>query len=126
MAQIPETGFLVIADLTGYTALTERLDPEEISEIMSRVKREAATLVEQRVGEDPARLVAGERLVPVRRRLQGVPADDDAARLLCLPEPDEEVREADDRARLLPAGPLDRLRQRVVGAVRQRVAVDDE
>ena len=41
---------VVFSDLTGYTALTERLDPEEISEIMSRVKREAATLVEQHGG----------------------------------------------------------------------------
>lgn len=41
---------VLFSDLTGYTALTERLDPEEISEIMGRVKREASTIVEQHGG----------------------------------------------------------------------------
>ena len=49
-----------------------------------------------------------------------------APRLLRVPEPREEVREPDDRARRPVTGALDRLRQRVVGAVRERVAVDDE
>ena len=83
-------------------------------------------LLEQRGVEHAAALVAVECFVPVRRNLERVPADDDAPRLLRVPEPRQEVREPDDRARRPAARTLDRLRQRVVGAVRQRVAVDDE
>jgi len=41
---------IVFADLSGYTALNERLDPEEVDAIMARIKREAAALVEAHGG----------------------------------------------------------------------------
>lgn len=36
----------VFSDLSGYTSLNERLDPEEVETIMSRIKKEAARIVE--------------------------------------------------------------------------------
>jgi len=77
-----------------------------------------AQLLEDRRLELAARLVDGQRLVPVRRYLERVPRHQHRVRLLRLPQPEQEVREADDRVQ------TDRLRQRVVGPVRQRVAVD--
>ena len=71
-------------------------------------------------------LVRGERLVPVRRNRERVPADEHRARLLGVVEPRQHVREADDRAGRAAAGAADRLRQPVVGAVGERVAVHDE
>ena len=53
-------------------------------------------------------------------RVERVPADEHRLRLLALPEPLQEAREADERVE------ADRLRQRVVGAVGERVAVDRE
>ena len=75
-------------------------------------------LLEDRLLELAARLVLGQRLVAVGRRLERVPGDEHRLGLLRLPEPHQEVREADERVQ------ADRLRQRVVGAVGQRVAVD--
>ena len=80
-------------------------------------------LLEQGVVEHPSRLVAGKRLVPVRRRLERVPADDDRARLLGVPQAQQEVREADERSGRPAARARDRLRQPVVRAVREAVAV---
>lgn len=40
----------VFSDLSGFTALNERLDPEEVEEIMGRVKREATSIVERHGG----------------------------------------------------------------------------
>ena len=82
-------------------------------------------LLEQRVLELAPRLVGRQRLVAVRRRLERVPADEHRLRPLGIPEPHQEPREADERVRR-PAVALDRLRDRVVGAVCERVAVDRE
>jgi class 3 adenylate cyclase len=41
---------IVFSDLSGYTALNERLDPEEVEAIMDRVKREASTIIERHGG----------------------------------------------------------------------------
>src|SRR5919109_3365540 len=90
-------------------------EPERFDELRQQVE-----LLQQRRLEDPSRLVLLERLVPVGRRGQRVPADEHRARLLHLPEPDEHVRESDNRVL------VDRLRQRVVRAVRERIPVDDE
>ena len=60
--------------------------------------------------------------MPVRRRVERVPRGEERARLLRLPQPEDEVREADERR----SGEPDRLRQRVVGAMSERVAVEDE
>ena len=37
---------VVFSDLTGYTAMNERLDPEEVEALMSRLKAEAVDIVE--------------------------------------------------------------------------------
>ena len=75
-------------------------------------------LLEQRLLEHPPGLVRLVRLMPVRRNLERVPADEHRVGALCLPESREHVREADDRVQ------PDRLRQAVIGAMRERVAVD--
>ena len=49
-----------------------------------------------------------------------------AAGCSVVPEPKERVRESDERAAGLPPAPLDRLRQPVVGAMGEVVAVDRE
>jgi class 3 adenylate cyclase/tetratricopeptide (TPR) repeat protein len=41
---------IVFSDLTGYTSMNERLDPEEVEAIMSRVKNEALRIVERHEG----------------------------------------------------------------------------
>ena len=92
-----------------------RLEPERLDE-----RRQEVELLEDRVLEDAARLVGGQRLVPVGGRVERVPADEHRLRLLGLPQPLQEPREADERVE------ANRLRQRVVGAVRERVAVDRE
>ena len=71
------------------------------------------------------RLVRRKRRVPVRRDVERVPGDDDRARPLVLPQAQEHVREADERFRAAVRS-AHRLRQRVVRAVREGVAVDDE
>ncbi len=37
---------IVFSDLSGYTAMNEKLDPEEVEEIMSRIKEESVNIVE--------------------------------------------------------------------------------
>ena len=62
---------VVFSDLTGYTALNEALDPEEVEAIMGRVKREAIAVVE-RHGGHVNQFVGDEVIamfgVPVARR----------------------------------------------------------
>ncbi len=41
---------VMFSDLTGYTALNEAFDPEEVEEIMSRIKREAIAVIERHGG----------------------------------------------------------------------------
>jgi len=41
---------VVFADLSGYTSMNERLDPEEVEAIMSRIKNEAVRIVEGHEG----------------------------------------------------------------------------
>ena len=41
---------IVFADLSGYTSMNERLDPEEVEAIMSRIKNEAVCIVERHEG----------------------------------------------------------------------------
>lgn len=41
---------IVFSDLSGYTSMNERLDPEEVEAIMSRIKVEAAKIVEGHEG----------------------------------------------------------------------------
>src|SRR5262249_26044420 len=88
--------------------------------------REQGELLEQLVVELPSALVGRKRLVPVRRHLERIPADDQGPRLLGVPEAQEKVREADEGVRRPALRSSDRLRQRVVGAVGERVAVDHQ
>ena len=62
----------------------------------------------------------------IGRLLQRVPRDEHGARRLRLIEPQQEIGEAEDGAGRLAAAPEDRFRQRVIGAVGERIAVDDE
>jgi class 3 adenylate cyclase/tetratricopeptide (TPR) repeat protein len=62
---------VAFSDLSGYTALNERLDPEEVEAIMGRIKREAVAIIErhggtvnQFVGDEVMALYG----VPVARR----------------------------------------------------------
>ena len=41
---------IVFSDLSGYTAMNERLDPEEVQALMSRIKLEAVRIVESHGG----------------------------------------------------------------------------
>ncbi|HEC61684.1 MAG TPA: hypothetical protein ENI27_05455 [bacterium] len=41
---------ILFSDLSGYTAMSERLDPEEVENIMSRIKAEASKIVESNGG----------------------------------------------------------------------------
>jgi len=41
---------VAFSDLSGYTALNEKLDPEEVEAIMGRVKREAVAIIERHGG----------------------------------------------------------------------------
>jgi hypothetical protein len=65
--------------------------------------RQSSELVHQSIVEFATGLVIGERLVTVGFRFQRVPRDEHRARLLREVEPQQEIREADDGARLLPA-----------------------
>ena len=83
-------------------------------------------LLEELRVELTARLVALERCMSVRRHVEGVPADDHGAGTLALPEADEHVAEAGESVPWRAVCPPDRARESVVGAVGERVAVDDE
>jgi class 3 adenylate cyclase/tetratricopeptide (TPR) repeat protein len=41
---------IAFSDLSGYTTLNERLDPEEVEALMGRIKRESVTIVERHGG----------------------------------------------------------------------------
>jgi len=62
---------VAFSDLSGYTALNERLDPEEVEAIMGRIKREAVAIIE-RHGGTVNQFVGDEIMalygVPVARR----------------------------------------------------------
>ncbi|MDX1375151.1 MAG: adenylate/guanylate cyclase domain-containing protein, partial [Burkholderiales bacterium] len=62
---------VAFSDLSGYTALNEKLDPEEVEAIMARIKREAVAIIE-RHGGTVNQFVGDEIMalygVPVARR----------------------------------------------------------
>ncbi|HTT38164.1 MAG TPA: adenylate/guanylate cyclase domain-containing protein [Burkholderiales bacterium] len=41
---------VMFCDLSGYTSMTERLDPEEVDDVLSRIKRAAARVIERHGG----------------------------------------------------------------------------
>jgi hypothetical protein len=63
--------------------------------------RQDIQLLNQIIIELSPALISGKHFVAFRRRLQGVPADDDRARPLVRVEAQHEVREAEDSARAL-------------------------
>ncbi len=67
---------IVLSDLSGYTAMGERLDPEEVSAVMRSIKRDATAIVESLGGT--VNQFVGDEIVS----LFGLPnaADDDARR----------------------------------------------
>src|SRR6185369_5974187 len=76
--------------------------------------------------EVPAALIGGKEPLAKIRRAERVPGGHHRARPLALVEAEQEIGEADDRPAAQPAGPPERLRQRVIGAMRERIAVDDQ
>jgi hypothetical protein len=88
--------------------------------------RQDIELLDQFAVELAAALIPGEQLLPVGRAAERVPANQDGSRPLAVVEPDQEIGEADDGTAALVAGAPDRFRQRVIGAMREGVAVDDE
>ena len=58
--------------------------------------------------------------------VERVPADEDRSRPLVLPEAQQHVREADEGVARTAVRSSHRLRERVVGAVREGVTVHDE
>ena len=87
---------------------------------------EQGELLDELGVEHAPALVRVEGLVAVRRDLQRVPGDEHRARGLGLPKPQQHVREADYCPGRLAFRSANRLRERVVGTVRQRIAVDRE
>ena len=72
---------VMFSDLTGYTALNEAFDPEEVEAVMGRVKREAIAVIERhggRVNQFVGDEVMAMFGVPVARR-------DDPQRARCVP-----------------------------------------
>src|SRR6185503_7179026 len=62
---------VMFSDLSGYTALNEALDPEEVEAVMARIKTDATTIVE-RLGGTVNQFVGDEIMalfgVPLARR----------------------------------------------------------
>ncbi len=88
--------------------------------------RRQVELVEQLLVELAPGLVGGQSRVPVGRHGERVPGGEHGARRLFLPEPDQQAADAVEQVAAAAVGAPDRLRQRVVVAVRERVAVDDQ
>src|SRR5205085_1171684 len=76
-----------------------RREPERAHEL-----RQEPELLEQLVVELAPALIVGERLVPVRRRVERVPADQHGTRGFLLPQPKQHVREPDERSRWAALG----------------------
>ena len=97
-------------------------EPERTRELRQQVE-----LLEEVGVELAPALVARELLVAVRRRRRASPSRR-PPRAGCSVSQSRSsiVREADERARRAALGAADRLRHPVVGAVRERVAVDRE
>jgi hypothetical protein len=88
--------------------------------------RQCVELLKQRVVELAPALVGGKLLVPVGRRVESVPADEHGAGLFGLVEAQQKIPEPEDGAGRPAALAQDRLRQCVIGAMCEEVAVDDQ
>ena len=104
-----------LVSLERDVAIAERLDE----------RAEVRLLLAQQIGRRLAGgLVAGELREPVRRLL--VPGHQHAFRPVVAEQAHQHVREAEQRVRREAVGRRELLRQRVVRAVAERVAVDQE
>jgi hypothetical protein len=83
-------------------------------------------LVHQLIIKRASGLIAFQRIMPVCGLIEAVPTDQHGARLLGLVEAKQEVGEAQDRTSSLVAPTTNGLRKRVIGAVRERVSVNDQ
>jgi hypothetical protein len=83
-------------------------------------------LLDQLVVELPPALVIREQFLAIGRRAEGVPADQHGARSFVGIEVEQEIAEPDDRAAAAIALAADRLRQGVIRAMREIIAVDDK
>jgi hypothetical protein len=83
-------------------------------------------LLDQIVVEFAAALIAAEGVVAIGRRLKRVPADQHGARPFGAIELQQTVGKAENSASGTVAVAQDILRQRVVGAMGKRIAVDDQ
>jgi hypothetical protein len=81
-------------------------------------------LLDDLIVEFAPALIGRKGFVPVGLFLQRVPGDNDGARLLVAMEPQQQIGEAENGAGRPLALALDRLRQGVIGAVSERIAVD--
>ena len=84
----------------------------------------SAKLLDELVIEVAATLICGKSLVPVGLRFERVPADQHRARLLGAIKLQQAIGETEDCARRPSAIAADRLRQRMIGAVREGIAVN--
>ena len=83
-------------------------------------------LIDQLLIELTAALIGRKQSLPECRHAEAIPADQHSAWLFAVVQAQQEIGEANDRATAAIAGPPDRIRQCVVGTVRERVTVDDE
>jgi hypothetical protein len=83
-------------------------------------------LIDQLLIELTPALIGRKKSLPECRHADGIPADQHRARSFAVVQAQLEISEADDRATTAIAGPSDRFRQCVVGAVREGVTVDYE
>ena len=104
--------------------LVSRRLPDRESERLGQ-HRQDLQLLENPVLELTAGLVGRELLVAVGGRLERVPPDQHRVGLLGIPEAHQEACEADQSVSRAAVA-ADRLRNCVIGAMRQRVAVDRE
>ena len=81
--------------------------------------REQVELLQEVVVEHTTRLVRVEQLMPVRRRIERIPADEHCTRSLRVPEPHDEVGEAEQRVSRPPFCAPKALGQRVVRTMRK-------
>ncbi len=78
------------------------------------------------VVEFAAALIGSECYMPIGGLLVRIPADQHRARLLLAVEPQQQIGKAENSAGGPVALSADVLRQRVIGAMREEIAVDDE
>src|SRR5262249_36187085 len=88
--------------------------------------RQRIELLDQVVVEFPSALIGGKLVVAIRRRVERIPRDQHGARLFLAVEPQQNIGKAKDGAGRPVAAAHDRLRQRVIRTVRERVPIDDQ